>query len=203
LFKWIKIKRHVDFIDIIKMTPIQQAEKYYDDYPLLGLRLLLYKIWLYIVLICQTIVTHNLFGAVSLLVIFLNSITLAYEDPIHGQQVEFFKYIEAYFIWIYTIEVILKIIAFGFYFGENAFIKNSWNFLDLIIVVTSWLPTGEGSNETLQSMRSLRVLRPLKTVSKSKSLQVILHSLSNSISLLLNAFVILNFFFLIFAIAGV
>ena len=100
-------------------------------------------------------------------------------------------------------EMILKIIGFGFMFGKDAYLKSSWNILDFIIVITSWLPTGEGSNETLQSMRSLRVLRPLKTVSKSRKLKVILVSLSAASSLLLNTVVILNFFFLIFSIAGV
>ena len=66
------------------MTPIKQAEKYSDSYPLLGIRLLILKIWLNIKLICKVVVKHPLFETLSLCIIIVNSITLAYEDPVDG-----------------------------------------------------------------------------------------------------------------------
>ena len=131
------------------MTPIKQAEKYQDNLPLLGCRLFFLKIYLYIKLICRTVVMHPLFETISICIIIVNSITLAYEHPVEGQQIQFFKLIEEYFIWIYTIEMMFKIIGYGLIFEKDAYLKSSWNILDFIIVITSWLPTGEGSNETL------------------------------------------------------
>ena len=54
----------------------------------------------------------------------------------------------------------------------------------------------------MNSLRVLRVLRPLRTISTIKALKVILTSLFSAIRLLLDALIILLFFFMIFAIGG-
>ncbi len=66
------------------MTSIKQAEKYHDNFPFLGFRVFILKIMLTIKLICKVTVKHPLFEALSLCIIIVNSITLAYEDPVHG-----------------------------------------------------------------------------------------------------------------------
>lgn len=40
---------------------------------------------------------------------------------------------------IFVAEGIFKIIAYGFYFGETAYLKDSWNILDFSIVIVSIL----------------------------------------------------------------
>jgi len=52
-------------------------------------------------------------------------------------------------MFIYTCEMCLKIIGKGFIFGKNAYLKDHFNILDFIIVVTSWLPTEVSSGSTL------------------------------------------------------
>lgn len=65
----------------------------------------------------------------------------------------------------------LKIVAYGFYFGKNAYLTDSWNIVDLVIIVTGYLPYVVNSNSVnLSALRSLRVLRPLKSISKVKVL---------------------------------
>ena len=109
------------------------------------------------------------------------------------------------FLAIYTTEMSLKIIAYGFYFSPNAYIKDSWNILDFTIVSTSYLPIVlEGSNAVnLSALRSLRVLRPLRTISSIRALKEILEALFSAIPPLQSVFVIEIFFYTIFAIAGV
>lgn len=39
------------------------------------------------------------------------------------------------FVAIFTVEAILKIIAFGFVFTPDAYLRSGWNMLDFIVVV--------------------------------------------------------------------
>lgn len=61
---------------------------------------------------------------------------------------------------------------------------------------------GGSSDNSLGALRAFRVLRPLKAVTSIKGLQVLVVAVLKSIPLLKDTFMILIFFFLIFAIAG-
>ena len=52
-------------------------------------------------------------------------------------------------------------------------------------------------------LRSFRVIRPLRTISSIQGLRVIVSALINAMPLLRDSILVLLFFFLIFAIAGV
>ena len=43
--------------------------------------------------------------------------------------------IEYVFLVIFTLETILKIIAYGFVMHSGAYLRNGWNALDFVIVV--------------------------------------------------------------------
>ena len=106
-------------------------------------------------------------------------------------------------LYLYTIEMFLKIIGLGFILRKNAYIRDGWNILDFIIVITAWLPhIFGGESNSFSSLRVLRVLRPLRTISSIKSLRIILTSLFSAMRLLLDSIVMLIFFFMIFAIGG-
>ena len=60
----------------------------------------------------------------------------------------------------------IKIFALGFIFNEGAYLRDYWNILDFTIIVTGYLPYLFGnSGVNLSSLRSLRILRPLRTIS--------------------------------------
>jgi hypothetical protein len=59
---------------------------------------------------------------------------------------------------IFAIECLLKITAHGFVIGKKTYLRNGWNILDLLIVLTSF------NLENLKVMRIFRVLRPLRTI---------------------------------------
>ena len=42
------------------------------------------------------------------------------------------------FLALYSIEMILKIMGMGFVMGEKAYLKDSWNILDFVIVISSY-----------------------------------------------------------------
>ena len=43
---------------------------------------------------------------------------------------------EKYFLGIFSVEALLKIVALGFILNEKAYIKSIWNSLDFVVVVT-------------------------------------------------------------------
>lgn len=49
--------------------------------------------------------------------------------------------IEYVFVVIFTLEAILKIIAYGFVLHSGAYLRNGWNVLDFVIVVIGWVHT--------------------------------------------------------------
>jgi hypothetical protein len=108
-----------------------------------------------------------------------------------------------FFLVAYTVEMGLKIIGMGFVLNKGAYLRDGWNILDFVIVTTSLLPLVAGTNSiNLSSLRSLRVLRPLRTISTIHELKVLLLTLFSAIPQLLNSIIVLFFFFLVFAIAG-
>jgi len=40
---------------------------------------------------------------------------------------------------MYTFEMILKIIAMGFFMETNSYLRDTWNILDFIVVMCGWL----------------------------------------------------------------
>ncbi|KAL4431571.1 hypothetical protein ABPG74_017276 [Tetrahymena malaccensis] len=159
------------------------------------------KVWLIKDYTCFVIVNHPIFTVISLAVIVFNSIMLAKDDPTTNADNN--ASIDLALLIIYTVEMGLKILAYGFIFAKNAYIKEGWNVIDLIIIVTGWLPYVVSSNSfNLSALRSLRVLRPLRSISKVKVLNQLVTALFSSIPLLKDAFIILLFFFTVFAIAG-
>lgn len=102
----------------------------------------------------------------------------------------------------------------GFIFGKTAYLKDSFNILDFIIVLSSLAALGdepppatsaageEDPGFSMASLRAFRVLRPLRTVSSVKGLKVLMVALISALPLLGDTLTILGGFFLTFSIAG-
>jgi hypothetical protein len=97
----------------------------------------------------------------------------------------------------------LKIFGLGFILGTGAYLRDYWNILDFTIVMSGYLSlilSGGGVN--LSVLRSFRVLRPLRTISGIEGLRIIVASMIAAFPLLMDTILVLIFFFIIFAIAG-
>ncbi|KAJ4925952.1 hypothetical protein JOQ06_008137, partial [Pogonophryne albipinna] len=109
---------------------------------------------------------------------------------------------EPYFIGIFCFEAAIKIIALGFAFHKGSYLRNGWNVMDFVVVLTGILAT-VGTDFDLRTLRAVRVLRPLKLVSGIPSLQVVLKSIMKAMVPLLQIGLLLFFAILMFAIIGV
>merc|ERR1719270_2654526 len=117
--------------------------------------------------------------------------------------------LEPVFMGIFTVEMCTKIVAMGFILHENSYLRNMWNIMDFVVVVSGFLPMlmpksedGKATGPDLAMLRTFRVLRPLKLVSGVPSLQVVMSSIAKAIGPLVNIALLLFFAVLIFAIIG-
>ena len=92
---------------------------------------------------------------------------------------------ETLFLVLYTIEMAFKIFGLGFFFNSGAYLRDSWNILDFIIVLSAYLPLIINSESmNISVLRSFRVLRPLRAISSIKNLKILIKTLFDSFSLL-------------------
>ncbi|XP_075248147.1 voltage-dependent calcium channel type A subunit alpha-1-like isoform X4 [Convolutriloba macropyga] len=109
---------------------------------------------------------------------------------------------ESVFLAIFCIEAVLKIIAQGLLLHPRSYLRNGWNILDFVVVVTGFITAVGPSMNFTQALRAARVLRPLKLVSGIPSLQVVLKSIIQAMAPLLQIALLLAFAIIIFAIIG-
>ncbi|KAG7229540.1 hypothetical protein INR49_031964 [Caranx melampygus] len=134
---------------------------------------------------CISIVEWKPFEIIILLAIFANCVALAVYLPMPEEDsnntnsnLESLEYI---FLIIFSIECFLKIVAYGFLFHADAYLRNCWNILDFVCVSVGLFtvvvdainhisgveaPVGEkGGGFDMKALRAFRVLRPLRLVS--------------------------------------
>ncbi|TSR16030.1 Voltage-dependent R-type calcium channel subunit alpha-1E [Bagarius yarrelli] len=112
---------------------------------------------------------------------------------------------EPYFIGIFCFEAGIKLLALGFVFHKGSYLRNGWNVMDFIVVLSGILATAGAHMNIpvdLRTLRAVRVLRPLKLVSGIPSLQIVLKSIIKAMVPLLQIGLLLFFAILMFAIIG-
>ncbi|PAV77952.1 hypothetical protein WR25_14032 [Diploscapter pachys] len=151
-----------------------------------------------------------------LLTIIGNCVVLAMEQHLPKNDkkplAEKLEYIEPYFMGIFCLECVLKIVAFGFVLHKGSYLRSGWNIMDFIVVVSGCItmlpfltPGADHPKQDtldLRTLRAVRVLRPLKLVSGIPSLQVVLKSILCAMAPLLQIGLLVLFAIVIFAIIG-
>lgn len=109
------------------------------------------------------IVFNPWFDKFILLTIFTNCICLAIEDPSLEQPDPVIEVLDKVFLIIFSIEMVLKIIAMGFVMEAHSYLRDPWNILDFTVVILGWFSiTAEQLN--VSAIRVIRILRPLRTL---------------------------------------
>uniref|UniRef100_A0A8D3BJI5 Voltage-dependent L-type calcium channel subunit alpha n=1 Tax=Scophthalmus maximus TaxID=52904 RepID=A0A8D3BJI5_SCOMX len=171
---------------------------------------------------CISIVEWKPFEIIILLAIFANCVALAVYLPMPEEDsnntnsnLESLEYI---FLIIFSIECFLKIVAYGFLFHADAYLRNCWNILDFVCVSVGLFtvavdainhisgveaPVGEkGGGFDMKALRAFRVLRPLRLVSGVPSLQVVMNSILKSMLPLFHITLLVLFMVTIYSIMG-
>ena len=111
-------------------------------------------------------------------------------------------YTEPVFTSIFTLECLIKIIAYGFIFGKNTYLKDKWNWIDFLVVLTSLMSIFP-QFDNYSAFRTFRLLRPLRSLNSMQKMKLLVSTLLSSLSQLGEIMLFSMFFFLIFAIMGV
>lgn len=134
----IQLKNNRILVQVDKDS-LERCEAYEDKWPLLSARKGIWKILIYINLIADKIISTKTFENISIFVILMNSLVMMTEDPADSDPPEYYAIIDNIFLGLYSVEMVLKILGLGLIFGERAYLKNSWNILDFVIVLSGYI----------------------------------------------------------------
>jgi hypothetical protein len=96
----------------------------------------------------------------------------------------------------------------GLYAHRNAYLRDPWNVVDFVVVLTSVLEfvvtTFAGDSvPSFKVLRTVRVLRPLRSVKRVPTMRRLVSIMIKSLPELANTLVFLLFFFIVFGIVGI
>lgn len=90
-------------------------------------------------LVSAAIISSPTFDNLSVSVIIVNSVVMAMEEP-GVEQTPVIQIIDHLFTGLYTAEMLLKIMGMGFIMSKGSYLRDTWNILDFVIVITSYIP---------------------------------------------------------------
>eukprot|EP00754_Rhynchopus_humris_P048123 Rhum_TRINITY_DN7588_c0_g1::Rhum_TRINITY_DN7588_c0_g1_i1::g.23587::m.23587 len=143
------------------------------------------------------------FENTTLVVIILNSITLAMDIPAtedNASLQDFLRASEYFFQAAFTVEMLMKAVALGFVHHPHAYLRSTWNCIDFLVVIGGFISFIGQANVSV--LRLVRVVRPLRTISRVAGMRTIMNSIVMAIPSLLEVSVLISFLMITFAITG-
>ena len=150
---------------------------------------------------CLSIVTHELWEPLILTAIVISTICLLFDTP--RNEFPIVKgacdQLNLMLIALFTLETVLKLLAYDFAEHPHGYFLSAWNWLDFVIVIVS-LVSLLPDLSTLSSLKLLRVLRPLRLLSRISGMRVIFDFFYESMADILTVLSICLFFQTMFAV---
>jgi voltage-gated sodium channel len=144
------------------------------------------------------IVNHSYFTTIIIGLIIINAVLVGLETypVLHATYGTWFYWADGILLWVFTIEIFLRLIAIK---PTRDFFKDSWNIFDFVIVLSGHLFVG---SHFITVLRILRILRVLRAISVIPSLRRIVNALLMTIPALGNISILMGILFYIFAVLG-
>ncbi|BHF64352.1 hypothetical protein SprV_0200735500 [Sparganum proliferum] len=156
--------------------------------------------------LCHYICNHPYFNNIVLVCILVSSAMLAAEDPLDASSYRniILNYFDYFFTSVFTVEITLKMIAFGLFLHKGAFCRSTSNLLDIIIVVISWLSFFLiDTISVVKILRVSRVLRPLRAINRAKGLKHVVQCVVVAVKSIGNIMLVTFLLEFMFAVIGV
>ena len=148
--------------------------------------------------ICNGVVENRVFDIFISCVILINSFLIGVQTT---YQFNYVNEIQRIILYIFTIEVVLRMIAAH---SLKEFFKGGWNIFDFVLVLIGWIPpTMVSSGSTILALRVLRVFRVLRLLRTLEEIKIIVAVLLRSMKSLLYNGILFFIFMYLFAVAGV
>ncbi|GLI66096.1 hypothetical protein VaNZ11_009698, partial [Volvox africanus] len=164
--------------------------------------------------LASAIILHSWFDYGILTAILGSSAILAVDSPRLEQSSPLGRAVavlDVVFTAIFTLEMLIKVLAKGLILHRHAYLRNGWDILDFLIVSTSLLSLGltvggvggSSTSSALKGVRLIRALRPLRLIRRLRGMQRVVETLIRSIPTLFEVLLFGVFQFGIFGILGV
>ncbi|XP_026668922.1 muscle calcium channel subunit alpha-1 isoform X2 [Ceratina calcarata] len=156
---------------------------------------------------CHWLCNHSYFGNVILVCIMISSAMLAAEDPLSALSYrnQILLKFDYFFTTVFTIEICLKMISYGFIIHDGAFCRSAFNLLDLLVVCSSLISMSfsSGAFSVVKVLRVLRVLRPLRAINRAKGLKHVVQCVIVAVKTIGNIVLVTSLLQFVFAVIGV
>ena len=126
-------------------------------------------------------------------------------NPTTIKIISIFALFDSVFTGIFITECVFKVISIGFIWEETTYLRDGWNQLDFIIVVFSILElilSGSGLL-FIKILRLMRVLRPLRFISRNYNMKTVVTALLESFRGIANVVVVITLCWVMIAILGI
>eukprot|EP00755_Sulcionema_specki_P026896 Sspe_Gene.86705::Locus_57457_Transcript_2_3_Confidence_0.286_Length_6983::g.86705::m.86705 len=155
---------------------------------------------------CIQLIVHPLFDNTILVLILINAVFIGLDNPLEDNDSPMMKmaYItDIIFLAVFTGEVVVKVIAMGLVAGKGSYLRDAWNSVDFVIVVSGiidFLFKGVG---VLSLLRIIRVFRPLRSINRIAGMRRLVNTLFACLPLMLDIVFLSFLIFYLFSLIGV
>ena len=151
------------------------------------------------------LVEHWLFDPCVLVVILANCGTMAWASPLDPSgtvKEHVLEVCEDVFLGIFTLEMSIKIVAYGFMGHRHAYLHDAWCQLDFVVVTLAWLPIVFPTLGNYSALRAFRALRPLRALKRVPGMPMLVQWILSVLPKMANVLLLCGFVFLVFGIVG-
>ena len=161
----------------------------------------------------QGLVSNSIFDSFILLCIFVNCLFMAMNEPAAAPDYSsdetmdaLLRAVDFVFTGIFSVEMLCKLVALGLAFHPGAYLRSPWNWLDGVVVIFSVLGLIPATQELVNgvgALRTIRLLRPLRTVNRVEGMRITVQALISATPRLMHVAMLCGFCFFVFGIVGV
>jgi len=146
------------------------------------------------------------FERAVLLAIVSTSVILAMEKYYPGEenswQNKLQRLTDLPFTILFALECAIKVAAVGFVKGPKSYMRDAWNWLDFLVVISGLISAVSGGGQDFVFLRTIRVLRPLRTLSAMPGMRKLVNTIFLSLPGLKDVILLAVFFHVTFGILG-
>ena len=148
---------------------------------------------------CARLVDTTAFHATVVTAILLNAVVLGLEtyDGVVDRHGDTLDVLNGIFLAIFTVEIVIRIIAFGPRFDR--YFRDGWNVFDFVVIGAAYLPF---VRESVTLLRLLRLLRVARLISVLPGLRVVIRGVLRSVAPLASVAVLTVFLLYVYGMIG-
>lgn len=151
------------------------------------------------------------FEYIMILIIILSSVCLGLDNPLNDPRSELsinLQKIDTFCTVVFAFEAVAKIITYGLWeCGSKSYLRSGWNVLDfcviLVTIIADLASRAKSSLNLVKIFRLLKVLRPLRALSRNEGLKLSINALKVALPEIIQISVLSVVFYFVLGVIGV